>query len=135
MISLLVFLAANLLLMSLVCWKCGNSLADLSLPLRRLDECKKCGAELHVCKLCEFYSIAVAKHCRETIAEEVKDKERANFCDYFKPRPGAFSTVNQDAAAKAKSDLDALFGAKANSPEPSAADRARAELDALFKKK
>ena len=34
---------------------------------------------------------AVAKHCREPIAEEVKDKERANFCDYFKPRPGAYS--------------------------------------------
>jgi hypothetical protein len=121
---------------SLVCWKCGNSLADLSLPLRRLDECKKCSAELHACKLCEFYSVAVAKHCRETIAEEVKDKERANFCDYFKPRPNAYSTVSQDAASKAKSDLDALFGGgKSASAEPSAADKARAELEKLFGKK
>ena len=122
--------------MALVCWKCGASLADLTLPLLRLEECRQCHAELHVCKLCEFYSIAVAKHCRETIAEEVKDKERANFCDYFKPRPGAYSNVSQDAAAKAKSDLDALFGgSKAAASEPSAADRARAELEALFKKK
>jgi len=121
--------------MSLVCWKCGNSLADLSLPLRRLDECKKCAAELHVCKLCEFYSIAVAKHCRETIAEEVKDKERANFCDYFKPRPDAYSTLSLDAATKAKSDLDALFGAKPATSEPSAADKARAELEKMFGKK
>src|SRR6201991_4727574 len=111
----------------LVCWKCGTSLAALSLPLQRLDECKVCHAELHVCKLCEWYSTAVAKHCREPIAEEVKDKERANFCDYFKPRPGAHSTVGLDAAAKAKADLDPLFGgAKAAAAEPSAAEKAKA---------
>ena len=122
--------------MSLVCWKCGASLEALSLPLQRLDECKQCGAELHVCKLCEFYSTAVAKHCRETIAEEVKDKERANFCDYFKPRPDAYSTVKQDAATKAKADLDAFFGGvKPAQNEPSAADKAKAELEKLFGKK
>lgn len=121
--------------MSLVCWKCGASLADLSLPLRRLDECKQCAAELHVCKLCEFYSLTVAKQCREPIAEEVKDKERANFCDYFKPRPNAYSSAGLDAAAKAKAQLDVLFGGTAAaSSEPSAAEKARAELEALFKK-
>lgn len=122
----------------LVCWKCGHSLADLSLPLRRLDECRQCHAELHVCKLCEWYSVTVAKHCREPIAEEVKDKERANFCDYFKPRPEAYSAKGLDAAAKAQADLDALFGGakKADAAaQPSAADRARAELEALFGKK
>ena len=117
----------------LVCWKCGASLADYSLPLRRLEECRKCGAELHVCKLCEWYSTSVAKHCREPIAEEVKDKERANFCDYFKSRPGAYSAPTVEAA-KAKSDLEALFGG-AKEPGPAAADKAKAELDALFTKK
>jgi hypothetical protein len=120
--------------MSLVCWKCGASLADLSLPLRRLDECRVCHAELHVCKMCEWYSVSVAKHCRETVAEEVKDKERANFCDYFKPRPGAYVAANVDAASKAQAELDALFGGE-KKVEPSAADKARAELEALFGKK
>src|SRR5688572_6424026 len=122
----------------LVCWKCGASLADLTLPLRRLEECRKCGAELHVCKLCEWYSIAVAKHCREPIAEEVKDKERANFCDYFKPRPDAYSSAPQSAAKKAESELAALFGGSkpnGSSSEPSPEERARAELESLFKKK
>lgn len=125
--------------MALVCWKCGASLADLTLPLRRLEECPQCHAELHVCKLCEWYSIAVAKHCRETVAEEVKDKERANFCDYFKPRHDAYSTVKTDAASKAQAELDALFGGGAKSTgdasQPSAAEKARAELEALFGKK
>lgn len=120
----------------LVCWKCGASLADMTLPLRRLEECRTCGAELHVCKLCEWYSVTVAKQCREPIAEEVKDKERANFCDYFKPRPGAYSRAGVSASDQARSDLDALFAgaAKNAAPEPSAADRAKAELDKLFKK-
>jgi hypothetical protein len=118
----------------LVCWKCGASLADYSLPLRRLEECRTCSAELHVCKMCEWYSTSVAKHCREPIAEEVKEKERANFCDYYKSRPGAYSAAPLDAAARAKSDLEALFGGKKEA-EPTAADKAKADLDALFRKK
>lgn len=123
--------------MSLVCWKCGVSLADLSLPLRRLDECPQCHAELHVCKLCEWYSLSVAKHCRETVAEEVKDKERANFCDYFKPKADAYSMTDVDASAKAQAELDALFGRPNPAAEsaPSAAEKARRELEALFAKK
>ena len=119
---------------SLVCWKCGASLADYTLPLRRLEECRQCHAELHVCKLCEWYSIAVAKHCREPVAEEVKDKERANFCDYFKPRADAYRPAADDA--RAKQDLAALFGGPGAGTEskPDAAAAARAELEALFRK-
>jgi hypothetical protein len=114
----------------LVCWRCGGSLASLTLPLRRLETCRTCGAELHVCRLCEFHDTAVAKHCREPIAEEVKDKTRSNFCDYFRPRPHAFSAAG-DAAAQARSELESLFGGDqpaASSPE----DEARARLEELF---
>lgn len=96
----------------LVCWKCGASLAHLSLPLTRRDECRQCRAELHVCKLCEFYDTSKAKHCREPIADEVRDKERANFCDYFKPKPGAYSSKQLGEAERARAQLDALFGKK-----------------------
>ena len=94
----------------LVCWKCGTSLAELSLPLRRLDECPKCRAELHVCKLCVEYDTRVAKHCREPTIEEVRDKEKANFCDYFKPRGDAYTPADQLTIEKSRSALDALFG-------------------------
>jgi hypothetical protein len=114
------------------CWKCGASLAQLSLPLLRLDVCKQCGAELHACKQCQFYDVAVAKHCRETIAEEVRDKQRANFCDYFVLNEQAFKPV----APPAKSALEELFGKK---PDSSAATsdpvkQARSALEDLFKK-
>jgi len=94
----------------LICWKCGASLAALSLPLRRLDECAKCRAELHVCKLCVEYDTRVATHCREPTAEEVRDKSQANFCDHFKPRAGAWSATSTSAADKARAELERLFG-------------------------
>jgi hypothetical protein len=97
---------------ALRCWKCGASLAELSLPLRRLEECRACHAELHVCRMCEFYDTRVAKSCRETVAEEVKDKERANFCDYFRPSEQAWRPAEQSAAEKARAELEALFGRK-----------------------
>jgi hypothetical protein len=94
----------------LSCWKCGFALADLSLPLRRLDECPKCRVELHVCKMCVDYDTRVAKHCREPTADEVNDKIHANFCDHFKPRAGAYTAPNTAEVDKAKSDLEKLFG-------------------------
>ena len=94
----------------LVCWKCGASLAELTLPLRRLDECPRCHAELHVCRMCVDYDTRVAKSCREPTAEEVSDKTHANFCDHFKPRPGAYTPPNTAEVDKARSELEKLFG-------------------------
>jgi len=91
------------------CWKCGASLADYSLPLRRIEECRVCRAELHVCRMCRHYDPAKAKQCREPAADDVKDKTRANFCDWFQPRSGAHAPAQGgDSAARAR--LDALFG-------------------------
>jgi hypothetical protein len=94
---------------SLVCWRCGTSLAALSLPLRRLEVCKACNAELHVCKMCVEYDLAYAKHCKEPTAEEVRKKDEANFCDHFKPRAGAYVAKDTAELARVKSALDDLF--------------------------
>ena len=94
---------------TLVCWKCGASLSALSLPLRRLDVCKSCNAELHVCKMCVEYDTSYAKHCREPTAEEVSKKTEANFCDHFKPKNKAFVAKDTSEAERAKATLDALF--------------------------
>src|SRR5580700_349998 len=97
---------------NLVCWKCGADLAALTLPLSRRDECARCGAELHVCRMCSDYDERVAKKCREPIAEEVNDKTSANFCDYFAPRPGAYIAKDTSAADAARLQLERLFGPK-----------------------
>jgi hypothetical protein len=94
----------------LVCWKCGASLAALTLPLTRRDECRQCRAELHVCRMCVDYDERLAKRCREPTAEEVHDKTQANFCDFFAPRAGAYQAKDVSAAERARTDLEKLFG-------------------------
>ena len=117
----------------LVCWKCGTGFGDMPLPLSRFAECRQCGAKLHVCRQCEFYDTSVAKHCREPVAEEVKDKTRANFCDYFRARPDAFRAADGGKAAAAAAELESLFGlAGGTAPKPASAEASRAELDQLF---
>lgn len=114
------------------CWRCGASLAELTPPIERRDECPACRAQLYVCKFCEFYDTRVAKQCREPVADEVKDKERANFCGYFKPNPRAYVPVDSSGADKARTQLDALFGGAAPSaPSSSSASDA---LNKLFRK-
>ena len=94
---------------ALSCWKCGESLAALSLPLARLDECPKCRAQLHVCRMCERFAPRVPKGCSEEDAPDVRDKQSPNFCDYFRPSPKAYDAAARAAEQAAKSALDALF--------------------------
>ena len=62
-----------------------------------------------MCKTCVEYDTSYAKHCREPIAEEVRKKDEANFCDFFKAKPNAYIAKNLDELARAKSALDDLF--------------------------
>jgi len=116
----------------LVCWKCGASLAELPLPLSRLAECPKCRAYQHACKLCVHYAPGRSKACSEQDAEEISDKEHANFCGWFEPRDHAFTGGGQPAkAGAAKAALENLFGS-GNQETTSKEDVARSELDKLF---
>ncbi len=94
----------------LVCWKCGADLAVVPQPFSRLAECPVCRAELHVCHMCRYYNPRLEGQCDQDHAEEVRDKTRANFCDYFKPRPGAFRAPDAGRTAGAKARVDDLFG-------------------------
>jgi hypothetical protein len=90
--------------MNVICFSCRK---EQSIPdkVGFRAECD-CGADLHVCKNCEFYDPKVYNECRETSADVVREKDRANFCEYFQPG-------GKLDAAKKKSDLlaaaEALF--------------------------
>ena len=114
----------------LVCWKCGTSIGDEPLPLSRTAECRACRAQLHVCLMCEFYDTRVAKSCRETVAEDVRDKERANFCGYFQPRKKQAFSSEKNGGKDHRAALDALFGVSAGQPA-----QPENPLDELFKKR
>ncbi len=74
------------------------------------DECDRCGTDLHVCRNCTFYDPSAYNECRESQAERVDDRERANRCEWFSPGTG-------EGGARAREQ-----------------DQARSKLDSLFKK-
>jgi hypothetical protein len=84
-------------------------LSALTLPIERRDLCPECGIELHVCKMCIHFDASVTRQCREDGAEDVQEKERANFCEWFEPSESAFDIDKKSEADKAREALEALF--------------------------
>lgn len=86
---------------------------------------------MRVCRMCEYYDPEVPKKCLEDDAEEVLEKERVNFCEWFKPGSGLFDGKQAKASAAAEANLAALFG---ESDEVSTApDSALQDAEDLFK--
>lgn len=117
----------------LLCWRCGHDLARLTLPLARLDECPACHVHLHVCRMCEHYDPAVTKACREDGADEVREKQRANFCDWFRPSARAFDAALAGEAQRAAASLNALFGGDRPGPSSGGEENLSA-AEKLFRK-
>lgn len=90
--------------------KCVRCQAELPPgPYGRRDTCPSCGADLHACVQCAFYTPGHYNDCREPQAERVLDRERANFCDYFRAGEGAGPSTASEAKEAARARLDALF--------------------------
>lgn len=79
------------------CHKCG-AIVDIEKVSRR-DECHSCGLDLRVCLNCTFYDEGRANQCFEPQAEQVKEKDRANYCDYFR-----FKEVGQQKPGKSEAE-------------------------------
>jgi hypothetical protein len=91
------------------CFACGAGLSLASgerVGFR--DACEACGADLHVCRNCAHHDPSAYNECRESNAERVGDRERANRCDYFAAAAGKRRT-GEAGAPDARASLDALF--------------------------
>ena len=60
--------------------------------------------------MCRFFDPDVPKQCKEDDAEEVFEKERVNFCEWYKPSPDAFDPGQADEQTRARNRLASLFG-------------------------
>jgi len=98
--------------MTLLCWKCGHQIQYPSgSRVANRDSCPKCDADLHACRNCRLYDPAKHNQCSEPQADWVRDKEAANYCDYFQP------------------NLVLMAGNEPSSPP----DNAKKKFDSLFK--
>ena len=94
---------------NIACFRCGASLSRLSLPFTRRDLCPECSVELHVCKMCVHFDPSAPAQCREDDAEDVKEKELANFCEWYTPSETAFNPQGKSEADQALAALEAMF--------------------------
>ena len=90
-----------------VCYFCGSEI-DSKLEIFRTTECPSCKRELKICKNCRFYSPGSKWDCHETIDELVIDKERANFCSFFKFSEKSGKESSADSSG-AKEEFNKLF--------------------------
>lgn len=89
-----------------MCWKCGND--PKNRKPGRSETCETCGKDLRACKNCFFFAPGAHWDCHETIPEQVTDKERGNFCDYFRYKSkGGTPVVNKNE--NGKNAFDSLF--------------------------
>jgi hypothetical protein len=85
------------------CYKCQNPVT-LEFISRR-DECPSCGSDLHICLNCIFFDKTKSNKCREPQAEFVKEKDRSNYCDYFRFKDDTQKKSGKEEAEKLWGEL------------------------------
>ena len=91
------------------CFACGREHAVRAGDRVGFRDACGCGADLHVCRHCAHHDPTAHNECREPQAEPVRERDRANRCEWFAPRAGAPAPGRDAAAGAARGALDALF--------------------------
>jgi hypothetical protein len=96
------------------CAFCGEP-APADQKIFRNTACSGCERDLKICLNCAFFCPGAHWDCRETIESAVRDKDRANFCDFFSPAPdkptGTAVRTSKEKSSDARDKFGKLFGA------------------------
>jgi hypothetical protein len=94
-----------------VCGRCGAEVS-VGRHVGRSETCSNCGAWLHSCVNCRFYSPRRHNDCAENMAEPVADKRASNFCDYFvfKESKTGGLPPSKSSPKRARDEFNRLFG-------------------------
>jgi hypothetical protein len=83
--------------------------------------------------MCSNFDKQVPKQCREDDAEEVIEKARLNFCEWFIPSETAFDANSKAVEDQAKATLDSLFNEQLERPSDKGNDSNLSDAERLFK--
>jgi len=91
-----------------MCYFCGSEYSE---RVYKTTECPSCGKDLKICLNCKFYEPGAHWDCRESIKESVREKDRANFCDYFVYvlRSSGTQAKSEEKQTQARNQFDSLF--------------------------
>lgn len=69
----------------IICYACKKALDhEPSQKVFRSEECPHCQAYIRCCRMCKYYDPSSYNECKEPVAERILEKEKPNFCDFFK---------------------------------------------------
>lgn len=91
-----------------LCHKCKREI-NVPKTVGRKDICPLCQADLRCCLNCRYYALDYYNQCHESQAERVLDKNRSNFCDYFKFKDSVFGETTGIDKDSIRKKLDDLF--------------------------
>lgn len=92
-----------------ICHKCKKEI-EIEGKVGREELCPYCKSYLHCCLNCRFYDEYAHNKCREPRSEWVSDRERGNFCGYFRYKDSTGVDSSDERKKKAKEELKRLFG-------------------------
>jgi hypothetical protein len=92
----------------MVCHNCGREVKIVA-KVMRTDECPHCSSDMHCCKNCRFFDPGKNKQCSEPQADYVRDKLKANFCEYFEPNTRVPLTTRGGAQIVQRDDVRKAF--------------------------
>ena len=90
------------------CYFCGTELPHGE-RIYRTTICTACKKPIKICLNCEFYDSSAHYGCREDIGEPVREKDTANFCDYFSAVTKKRKKSSEDPHKKAVDTFNNLF--------------------------
>ncbi len=83
------------------CYNCGRPLDLPGLPGRG-EKCLGCGEDLRICRNCVSWAPELAYQCSDRRAEEVPDKTKGNFCEYFDFAKRIYTPIIKDSTRSEK---------------------------------
>ncbi len=86
------------------CWSCGKEMKASDYG-RELN-CLECGRPTKACLNCRWHAPSKPNACAEPMADEVMEKERPNFCNFFEPE------IKGKEGIQGNSDSDLLAAAE-----------------------
>ena len=95
--------------LQVVCFSCQQVL-EYSDRVGLREECTKCGSDVHVCKNCDFHDAKIYNECREPQSDPIRERDRSNRCDFFRPKSAGGPVM--DEKAKMRAAAEALFKKK-----------------------
>ncbi len=68
--------------MKILCFGCKKEVSIEDKVGFRQD-CADCGHDLHSCVQCQHYDPKIYNECKETMADRILEKQKANYCEFF----------------------------------------------------